>query len=163
MLPDEGQEKPRLCGLRGWLILVGIGVVISPLIQIVLFARNIEVYFSLDAWHNVADPSGAEYHPLFGPLLMFELLGNQTLIAMSFLILYLYFAKRSLFPIVFIIGSILTFFFLLTDSIISEQIPMIAEGPDSEQGREIARAFLRGVIWCPYMLKSKRVKATFVN
>jgi len=163
MLPDTARENPRLCGLRGWLILVGIGVVISPLIQIVSFAQNIEVYFSLDAWHHVADPGGAGYHPLFGPLLMFEMPGNQTLIAMSFLTLYLYFAKRSLFPKVFIICSILTLVFLLTDSIISRQIPMIAEDPDFDQGREITRAFLRCVIWCPYMLRSRRVRATFVN
>ena len=163
MLPDPAQDNPRLCGLRGWLILVGIGVVISPPILIVSFAQHIEVYFSLDVWHNVAVPSGVDYHPLFGPLLMFEMLGNQTLIVMSFLTLYLYFAKRSLFPKVFIICCLSTLIFVLTDFIISGQIPMIAEDPGSEQGREFARAFWRCVIWCPYMLKSKRVKATFVN
>lgn len=163
MLPDEGQEKPRLCGLRGWLILVGIGVVISPLLQTFSFVLNIRAYFSLDVWHNVAVPSGADYHPLFGPLLMIEMLGNQTLIVMSFLTLYLYFAKRSLFPKVYIICSLFTFIFILTDIILSKQIPMIAENPDTGQAREIARAFWRCVIWCPYMLRSRRVRATFVN
>lgn len=163
MLPDEAQGNPRLCGLRGWLIWVSIGIVISPLLQIVSFAQNIEGYFSLDVWHNVAVPSGVDYDPLFGPLLTLEMLGNQTLITMSFLTLYLFFAKRSLFPKVFIVFSIFTLIFLLTDSILGEQIPMIAEGTDPEESRAIGRAIGRCVIWCPYMLMSKRVKATFVN
>jgi len=34
---------------------------------------------------------------------------------------------------------------------------------DTETTRELYRSIISGIIWIPYMLLSKRVKATFVN
>jgi len=154
---------PDLRGIGGWLILVAIGICLSPLSLIFTFLLTTPIYFDNAVWGERAIPQGDNFHPLFGPLLMFEIVGNLTVIGFSILLVYLFFAKRALFPKVYVAFAVATLGFLIIDEALGHLIPNIAEENDPGNIPAIGRSLLQCLIWCPYMLLSKRVKATFVN
>ena len=139
-----------LNGLRGWLILVGMSVVIGP------FRLAYEVgplYYSIftDGTFEILTTPGLEsYHHLWGPLLAFEAVYNS-------------FSKHYLFPKIYIAIVLLSLLFIPLDAWIASFI--ITDEPmfDPATTKEFARTLFSAVIWVPYMLVSKRVKATFVE
>ena len=157
-LPMPVGESQRQ-GLRGWLVLVGLGLGFGFITRFAILVQNWGGYFLLESWEAVAIPSAELYHPLYGPLLIFELLGNILLIAMNGLAMLLYFARRRLFPGVFIALLVTNAVVLLVDEVVGNAIPAVA----SEPPRPLAGAVIGAIVWVTYTLNSRRVKATFVR
>jgi hypothetical protein len=159
--PELAPEAQHLKGLGGWLVLIGFGLCVAPLIRLVTLGQNWEGYFSIHVWQSIAMPQGELYHPLYGPLLMFELLGNTVLLGWNILALGLYFAKRRAFPRVYIGMLVLNAVFLILDDLGCGQISSLQTS--AADHREAGRATLYAILWSAYMLKSRRVKATFIK
>jgi hypothetical protein len=159
-LPPLLPEERRYSGLGGWLFLIGFGLCIGPFTRLVVMAKHWEGFFSLDVWQTVAMPNGEQYHPLYAPLLIFEVLGNSLLLGLNVLALCLYFGKRRIFPKIFIALMIANAVVLGIDAIFGGMIPFVA-GTDTSSRREFFRASLAAMIWTAYMVKSRRVRATF--
>lgn len=154
-------EEARLRGLGGWLILVGIGLCLAPLVRVGSLANTWTSFFSMGTWQLVAVPTGAKYHPLYAPLLIFELLGNMGLLGLNVLAICMFFAKRKAFPKVYIALLMMNLTFLAIDDVVSARIPStVANAGDSTA---FTRTALIVMVWCAYMVKSRRVKATFVR
>jgi len=156
-------ENPKLQGLGGWLVLVGIGLCLAPLIRIVTIGQNWEGYFSNQVWQTLAMPQGASYHPLYGPLLILELLGNMLLLGMNVLAICLFFTKRRAFPnfyIALILGNAV---FVILDEVGCAMIPSLAATASGKNHTQAFRAVFYALIWSFYMVKSRRVKATFIK
>ena len=157
------ETDSKLKGLRGWLILVGIGVVVTP---IRLLVTSIPIYlpiFKDGTWELVTTKGSEFYHVLWGPLLVGEMFYNICILAAAVYLIYLFFSKHYMFP-KFYMGIIAaTLIFIPLDawvvSIIFPDEPMF----DPETTKEFASSVISAVIWVPYMLNSKRVKATFVE
>jgi len=162
-LPPPLPSEVELQGLGGWLILVGLGICLGPLLRVGLVGQHWESYFSLHTWQAVAMPQGEQYHPLYAPLLIFELLGNIFLLGLNGLAICLFFAKHRLFPKAYIALLVLNAVFLVLDELAANRIPFVASQADTSSAREIFRATLAALIWSTYMLKSRRVKATFIR
>ena len=124
---------------------------------------NWDGYFSLNVWQNVAMPQGANYHPLYAPLLMFEVLGNLFMLEVNLLVLCLFFGKRRAFPKIFIILAWLNAGFLISDDIGCALIPSLKSDPATASHTDLIRAVVYALIWTSYMMKSRRVKATFLK
>ncbi|HEY3862621.1 MAG TPA: alpha/beta fold hydrolase [Verrucomicrobiae bacterium] len=62
--------NPELNGLGGWLILVGFGMVLSPMRLLSVINRSAGS-FALWKWHGLATAGGVSYNPLWGPMLVF--------------------------------------------------------------------------------------------
>lgn len=156
-------EKNELRGLGGWLILVGIGVVTSPFRLLASLIPTYKRIFESGAWHALTTEGSEHYVPYFGSFLVGEIIFNAILITASFYLIVLFFSKHYLFPRLYIgiVGASLVF--ILLDAWLGSEIfpgePMF----DPETTTEFSRAFVAGMIWIPYMLVSKRVKATFVR
>lgn len=150
-------------GLGGWLVLVGFNLCLGPVITLVQMGKEASTYFSNETWQAVAMPGGAEYHALYAPLLISELLGNIFLIALNLLAVALFFGRRRAFPWVYIALLLFNAAFQLGDVIVGSFIPAVAQQQNASAARDLARAILGGAIWISYALLSKRVKATFVR
>jgi len=61
---------PRRIG--GWLILVGIGVVFTPLKIIFLLSTTYPPLFSDGAWEAITTVGSEAYSPIWGPLIIGE-------------------------------------------------------------------------------------------
>ena len=162
-VPPLLDAAPQLQGLRGWLILVGIGLCLGLPMRAYFVLSNWEGYFSLQVWQSFALPQSDQYHPGYAPLLIYELLGNIAILGLNALALALFFTKRRAFPKVFLLLLWANALLMVSDELIGRQIPFLAEESDDASLRLAIRAVFYAVLWTAYTLKSRRVKATFVH
>ncbi len=156
-------EVKNLQGLRGWLILVGIGVVLGPLRLMFGYAP---VYYSLftDGSFEILTTVGTDvYNPLWGPFLISELIFNLGMLLASVYLAFLFFTKHYLFPKVYIAIVAVSLIFIPLDAWFGSFVLVDEPMLDPDTAKELVRAVMNAVIWVPYMLLSKRVKATFVE
>jgi len=148
-------------GIGGWLILVIIGLIGSICrISWSLYYDHFKVLRS-GTLAQLMSPASEAYHPLWAPLIVFEIVANviSILLAIATLVLLL---KRSRHvrwvAIVWLLGSLLL---VVGDYAFAQQIPLVAAQPlDADTVREIVRSVIGALIWVPYFLVSKRVRAT---
>lgn len=156
-------EERRLEGLNGWLILVGIGIIFAPLRIIYEAFPVYSGLFSDGSWEVLTNPASATYNQLWASLLIGEISVNAGLVLLWLFISYLFFSKKKLFPRCFIGILLFTLSFGLIDALAIKAVlpnePIF--GPDTTT--DLVRSLIGMLIWIPYMLKSKRVKTTFVN
>ena len=158
----DGAPDERLKGIGGWLAFIALGLIASP-IRIGFDLYKGRVLYSLDFWNTATAADGASYSPYWGPLLVFTLLGNLTLLTFSVLMLVFFFQKRRHFPrlfICFLLGTaVLQIFDQVGSSIVSDESVF----SDPKELRPVIRSLSACAIWIPYMLKSRRVKLTFIR
>ena len=156
-------DNNKLKGLRGWLILVGIGVVIGPFRLMYGYGP---IYYSIftDGTFQILTDTGSEaYHPLWGPLLIGEALYNSLMVLVYAYLIYLFFSRHYLFPKVYITIVVISLIFIPLDAWLGSFV--ITDEPmfDPDTTKEFVRTLMVGIIWIPYMLVSKRVEATFTE
>ncbi|WP_417699042.1 DUF2569 domain-containing protein [Pseudoalteromonas lipolytica] len=157
------QGDKDLVGIKGWLILVAIGVVISPLR---VFYESINIFkpiFTTDMWQRLTSQFGDMYHPLWEPLLIIEILFNVTLFFASLYLIVLFFKHKKAFVswyLAILLGGLA--FIVLDAFVVSLLVPSVTIF-DSEMKTMLIRGVIQALIWGPYMLLSQRVKATFVK
>jgi len=158
MIKDE-----NLKGLGGWLILIGIGVVFSPIRLLVDFVPLYTEIFTQGHYEQLTTPGSEMYDALWAPFLIGEIIFNTAMVLASVYLVYLYFSKHYLFPKVYIGLILVTLVFIPLDawvgSLLITDEPMFT--PDII--RELTRSVFSAAIWIPYMLSSKRVLQTFVE
>ena len=153
----------ELKGLSGWLILVGIGVVIAPIRLLVTYIPIYTPIFEDGTWEAVTSVDSELYNPLWGPLLIGEIAYNSIMVAASLYLIYLFFSKHYLFPKLYIAIVAVSLVFIPLDAwLVTKALPTEPMF-DPETTMELMRVLIGGLIWVPYMLVSKRVKATFVE
>jgi transglutaminase-like putative cysteine protease len=153
---------PKLSGLGGWLILVGIGLVCSPLRVLGSMIQSLDS-FSPANWYALTHPGGVSYHPAWGTLLTLELLSQITVLILSLFVVVLFFQKRRIFPRWFITLLVLNSIFILGDEIAVHIVKTPSAAATLQVSRTVMQVFIGCAIWIPYMCVSRRVKATFVR
>lgn len=157
------KDANDLQGISGWLILVALGLIITPIRIIFLIITTYSEIFSNDAWSVLTTPGSDVYHPLWGGFIITELVFNIGLLLASFYLLYLFFTKKSLFPKWYIGILIFNILFVVVDILAFKIIVPHEPAFDSDAVRDFIRAIVAAFIWIPYMLMSQRVKNTFIN
>ena len=79
------------------------------------------------------------------------------------IVAYLFFSKKKLFPKVYIGMILFTLVFIILDAFAVKMIIVDEPVFDPETLKELLQTVITALIWIPYMLISKRVKATFIN
>jgi hypothetical protein len=150
-------------GVGGWLRLVELGLIASPPLALYSLYANYWPVFRDGAWGVLTSPGTEAYHPLWAPLIIFEIIGTLGLASLSAIAL-LHFMRRSrrtpnLCIALLICGALLP----LGGYAAANSIPAVAA--DGQTGALLAvfQAFVPAMIWIPYFLLSKRVRNTFVR
>jgi hypothetical protein len=156
-------SNPDLQGLGGWLILLGIGLLLTPLIRIRLLAKSGVVY-STSSWRTITDPAGG-YDSLLAPILLYELFFQLTLLVFSLLLIVLYFRKKRTFPTVLIAYLLFQFVVFTVDEVLvktrsGKTVTTNARAPAMPA---MAQTMVPLIVWGLYVSRSKRVKMTFLN
>lgn len=156
-------EQEELKGLGGWLILVGVGIIISPLRLAYGFGPMYYSIFTDGTYEALTSTGSGAYHPLWAPLLIGEAVYNSLMVVASVYLIYLFFAKHYLFPRVYIGIVAISLVFIPLDAWLGSFV--ITDEPmfDANTTKEFARTLISALIWVPYMLVSRRVKATFIE
>ncbi len=171
--PDIAVRLEVLCGpcrerdegvpaIGGWLLVVGAGLVATPLILAYVVLTEIVPMMGGDLFRRLTTPGSPEYHRLWEPLLWFELVANGALIVFSFVATALFVQQRRMAP------AVLVGFFLAEVAVVFAaaamvmSIPQLAATSLGQVVRDVALAAIRAGVWIPYLLFSSRVKRTFV-
>jgi hypothetical protein len=109
----------------------------------------------------VTTPGSPAYHPLFGPLIVGELVANVVLLAWALVLLYLFFTTRRAFPRAMITFLIVRVIIQVADIFVASSIPLAAGSIGPSVYGSLAGNLLVVSVWVPYFLKSHRVAATF--
>ena len=161
--PQMSTVDEELRGLGGWLILVAIGLCISPIRLAVTMMNDLLPIFSEGYWEILTTPGSEVYHRLWGPLIIFEIIGNAFFIIFNIILILLFFTKSYRFLTLTIAFLSLNFLFLIGDFFLADLIPAVASEDDGESVKEVFKTVISAMIWIPYLLASKRVKNTFVK
>ena len=156
-------EEKNLEGIGGWLILVAIGIITSPLRILILVIPLYADVFRNGSWDLLTTPGNAAYHPLWSPIILGEIAINAVFIIGWITIAFFFFLKKRTFPKLFIGMLLFTLAFIVLDAFAIKAVLPNDPVFDPDTLKELARALIALLIWIPYMLVSKRVKATFVN
>ena len=152
----------ELSGLGGWLVLIAIRLIISPIFQAAHILRSLRS-FGLWRWEALTSPGGTAYHPAWAPLLILELFGEMSILILTILVLVLFLQRRRVVPVLFIALLLASLVFVVGDMIGLQIIKTIPETTKTLLLRNLLAAIIGCAIWIPYMLLSRRVKATFTQ
>lgn len=158
--PPLLEEKSNLDGINGWLILLAIIQLLRPFSYLRALYLLAPKVFTTGAWRSLTDPIEATYNPWGAPSLLFALLYYIFSLVFCCLLLVLFFRKRAAWPrwfIAFALGNILG---ASIDYFLTRQIPEAAPSPYLF-AVTLAFACPGAAIWVAYVLRSKRVRATF--
>ncbi|OPA87378.1 hypothetical protein BFW88_18805 [Pseudomonas fluorescens] len=157
------QESKHPRGLRGWLILIGIGLVLT----VARFSYSvIAVYYPIftdGSFTALTTPGTHLYNALWAPFLISEALYNSIMGSFSIYLTYLFFTKHYLFPRLYIAALVAWAVFVPLDAWVSSFVLVNEPIFDYDTTKEMIRVLIGVFVWVPYILVSKRVKATFVK
>jgi hypothetical protein len=156
-------EEKRLEGLGGWLISVKGGIIFNPLFIIIQTFLVYSGLFSDGNWELLTNPGSYAYNQFWETILIGEISVNCGFVLLWIYIGYLFFKKKTLFPRGFIGILLFSLLYSLIDALAVKAVLPSAPIFDPDTTGALVRSFIGILIWVPYMLKSKRVKVTFVN
>ena len=161
MNAEPVQEK--LQGLRGWLILFGIGLFVAPIFMSVQLYQAYIPMFAHNTWAILTTPGTVAYHPFWGMLIVGEVVFNLCLVLAMCWLLILFFLKKKQLPTTYIVIAIIFPVWLVVDQALLTIVLPNHKMFNAETINQLLRTVISGAIWISYMLRSKRVKATFIR
>jgi hypothetical protein len=153
-------QPSSVSGIGGWLILIIIHHVVQPIAYISALVALFPTVFHAEEWRNLTQPGHPAFDPHWAPVLLFELLFNAFGLIFSFLLLVLFFLKRTVWPRCYALLFLILFLGACLDTFLAQQLPA-ARGALAGNTRVFVKIIVAGAIWIPYCFASKRVKATF--
>ncbi len=160
--PPRGAPEGAPRGLRGWLILPGISIALTPFVMAKDFWNLMPSYAS-DVWSRLTVAGGAHYSAWWAPLLLLELGVNIALLVFSVLLPLLYFRRRTSLPRAYIAFFSASIAARILDQCVPALLPGVGGSGDARESAALIRDAMATVIWVWYFLVSRRVKATFVE
>lgn len=160
--PTAAVGAPGPQGLGGWLILP-----ILYLISTVVLSGYYLYFEGLD-WEGIfalatgqVDP---DYQWLLWPMLLSTVMAVE-LVAFAIYLLVILFQKKRALPRLMVCFYSALLIVMGIEFYMSFQYAVFTQTPEElvEATRDLFHAVFMAVIWIPYFLRSKRVKATFVN
>jgi transglutaminase-like putative cysteine protease len=157
--PPSSERDDRWVGIAGWLIVLAIALVWRPVAfgsELLLVAKTI----SIDKWSLLTTYGSSSYNALWAPLLLFELAVASMELVLSLLLLRLFFQRRSSFPRVAILLLVVGVVLQMVDHMLAGLLPIKY---DPAKVVRIVQTTVGVLAWSTYLLRSRRVKATFVK
>jgi transglutaminase-like putative cysteine protease len=141
--------------LGGWLILLLIGLFLTPVIVIInLVDTN---YFTIAVWHNVGKYS---YASSLKAHIIFKVCGLVITGCYAIFCLVLFLTRRDITPKYMIGYLAFNVVFRVADYIIISSVSRMPVSQDFVQ--DIVSTAIAAAIWVPYFIKSVRVQQTFI-
>lgn len=118
--------------------------------------------YGLQTWHMFTMPGGARYHPMMAPMLLLEMVALLAQ-AVGWCLLALLFFKRRASAVPVYLGYMWAVVcFATLDQVLMAQIPVLEDQSSSKDIVELIRSAVVLSFWSWYVLKSERVRKTFV-
>ncbi len=154
------EGAPR--GLGGWLILPAIGIMVAPL-RLFKDIADIVPSYNSSTWAELTVSGGAHYNAWWAPVLLGEMGVNIALVAMSIMLIVLFFRRRSSLPRAFVAFAVVSIGFRTLDLIACGLLLNTRSAGGPADWAMLVRDSVSSLLWSWYFLASRRVAATFVE
>lgn len=157
--PPSAASDDGLVGIGGWLLVLAFCLLVRPLV----FGKtliDLAGVMSIDNWALLTSHGSSRYNAWWAPALLYELAFSLAQTVYSVLLLILFFRRRSSFPRVLMIVLSVSIVLTVGDLLLMSRLPV--ERTISKDIARLVQASVGVVIWSAYLLRSQRVKATFV-
>ncbi|MFY9309681.1 MAG: DUF3857 domain-containing protein [Bacteroidia bacterium] len=166
--PFEAEDETRYTVIGGWLILLAIGITISPLrtfVQLLLFYIDES---GIDYSVFYFDELSPYFSPMKGYLALFINFVNTFLFVMSILVVILFYQRKAAFKTLFTYYSIGSVAFMIFDVILlnyynGDSTNFEDRSELSKETTAMIRVIIYTVIWIPYIWYSERSTYTFTR
>lgn len=149
--------------IGGWLILLGIGIWLSPFIMFFQLFQGYSVLFKDGVWEALTTKGSQYYIEYYGTTLIVETLVNSLFVIFSCYLIYLFSSKKIKFKKYYTVLAILTPLFIYVDAAVVKELLYTEELFDKEGMRDFIKSLVGLCIWVPYLWISKRSEKTFIN
>ena len=145
--------------LGGWIILLGITLVVGVFVQLIYFFKI--NYFALSSINTLGNDGGFKLQML----LYIELTVSVAWITMSIAMIYWFFKRRDIFPAMFLwyVGALLAGRILLVIAYSIIPYPASYGNLVKDSLTELVRTCIYAAIWGTYIVRSERVRYTFLK
>ena len=157
----DGQKTYQKIG--GWLILCAVGLLLYPVQTAVSLYTEIIPALSSENWSLLTSPHSVSYHPLWGPTLIMELVGNVCFLVLSLLVVVFFFKRRKVVPNLVIVFLASNLIFVGFDCYLAGVVLKKAHPAELQPPVNFFRTIAASIIWISYFIFSKRVKKTFTK
>jgi Protein of unknown function (DUF2569) len=148
--------------IRGSLLLVAIGLILSLLRNLGALSGSLRFFFSKEGWVKLAD--SASYNSDWKPLLIYDLASDLFILIMTLIALVLFFQKKRTFPKLVLALIPVLWGLSLISYYWTGLLPGVTKTKAyGKAGHALIAQFIGMVIWGLYFLFSKRVRKTFVR
>ena len=155
-MPGDTRAGPR--GIGGWLILAAIGITLRPVLLLFSVLKTLPSY-STTTWADLTTPGAQRYDALWAPTLLFELVANIAMLIFACVLAWLFYRRKRQFPVLFVWVMSVSIVITLVDHALANALPLTTHtGWERYLSSVIAL-----VAWILYILRSRRVRNTFVN
>ncbi|WP_445748665.1 DUF3857 domain-containing protein [Polaribacter sp.] len=146
--------------ISGWLIIIGIGLCISPLVlKFQFFTKNILLLNG--SWIHFFDSTSSSFNISLGLIIFLELVVYVFAYVFIILCIVLFFNKRTSFPKLYSFLLIFMLLFLILDTILTNYVK--GSEIQSSEYFDIIKSLISTTIISSYLLFSENVKETFVK
>jgi len=149
--------------IGGWLILIGIGLILSPMKIIWLVFPLYWSVYSGGSWEAWTTPGTDAYNPILASIVVSEIIANILLLIGWVSTGYSFLLKEKIFPKKYIYLLLFGLIFILADAI-AIRIAIPSEPIfDGETQKDLIKSTIACLVLIPYMLNSERVRGTFIK
>lgn len=150
IVPPTNPLEPH--GIKGWMILPMLGTCFSPFINLKGAGDSIDL---------ISKPEFSKYVTSFQILIYVELFFSFAMVCAWGYAIYLLFKHRAQYPVLFNTLLLFTLVFSAAESWLLYSAYGVTL--DKASVKDLSNAFFACLIWVPYMLRSRRVKNTFIH
>ncbi len=164
--PSEFEKRHDSIG--GWLILVALGIFITPVVLTYsIYKQNVEE-FTINYYFYFFNESSDYFHPLKGYYVIASNVYNIFLIVASILLIIVFVQRKNSFRYYYSGYRLFNIIFLSIDLLM---IYLLADGPLGKEEKimfksetaDLVKIAVQTCIWVPYLWISERSKHTFVG
>ncbi|MNI47177.1 hypothetical protein D3C73_1016770 [compost metagenome] len=161
---EQTADESEPSGTGGWLGLFALGIVFSLFVGVRIIYGNISL-FGTEDYKLLTDPNSSYYIASILPSLVIETTLVAIQILMILYILYLGLKHKKSFKYICISFIVYNIFLNIVDILMFSQMQsnLSSPLPVDNTYTDLIRSVIYALIWIPYLLRSKRVKNTFVK
>lgn len=156
------QSYSHLEGIRGWLILPAIIILLQPFRIMYDMYGTLDVY-AISTWTQLTTSTSDVYNALWAPYLLITLASNLALAVFAILLLLMFYTTKIGLPRVYIAFMAFSLVMHTMDLLGANMIPAAAAELSNKDTFELIKLYLVTSIWIAYFSVSKRVRATFIR
>lgn len=163
MFKMRRKTDEELTGLGGWLVLLGLGILGSAGKNAYELIATYGPLFTSSRWAEMTTPGAAGYAPDLAGFVCFEVTALAVLLALNGGVIYLFLARKRLFPKAFIVFLLASLGFSVADLAAFHWLVPGREVFDPQSLATLVGGVFSLVVWGAYIWRSRRVHLTFVR